>query len=150
MARQRNRPHVCLGGSRNLGRKLGRRSLPVTTDVTKPADIDELVKQTVDEFGAIDILVNNAGISARKLVVEQSDEDWDRVLDTNLKSCFLCSRAAGKIMLEQKRGNIISIASLRGIKRVPGTVGYSVSKAGVIMLTVTGPTLVADGGIAAG
>ena len=109
-----------------------------------------MVKQTVDEFGAIDILVNNAGISARKLVVEQSDEDWDRVLDTNLKSCFLCSRAAGKIMLEQKRGNIISIASLRGIKRVPGTVGYSVSKAGVIMLTVTGQTLVADGGIAAG
>ena len=61
--------------------------------------------------------------------------DWDKVLDTNLKAVFLCSRAAGKVMMEQKRGNIINIASYRGIVAAPGRVSYSVSKAGVIMLT---------------
>jgi len=114
---------------------LGRRSLAVTADVTRSADIDNLVKKTMDEFGAIDILVNNAGTVTRATVVEHSEEDWDRVLDTNLKSYFLCSRAAGKVMMEQKRGNIINIASYRGIVAAPGRVSYSVSKAGVIMLT---------------
>ena len=114
---------------------LGRSSLAVTADVTKSADIDNLVKQTKDEFGAVDILVNNAGTVLRANVVEHSEEDWDKVLDTNLKAVFLCSRAAGKVMMEQKRGNIINIASYRGIVAAPGRVSYSVSKAGVIMLT---------------
>ncbi len=114
---------------------LGRRSLAVTADVTKSADIDNLVKKTKDEFGAVDILVNNAGTIIRATVVEHSEEDWDKVLDTNLKGAFLCSRAAGKVMMEQKRGNIINIASYRGIVASPGRVSYNVSKAGVIMLT---------------
>jgi 2-deoxy-D-gluconate 3-dehydrogenase len=116
-------------------RQLGRRSLAVTTDILKPEDIDNLVKKTMAEFGAIDILVNNAGTVFRASVMEHSEADWDRVVDTNLKSYFLCSRAAGKIMMAQKRGNIINIASLRGIEGTPGRVSYSVSKAGVIMLT---------------
>lgn len=116
-------------------RKLGRRSLAVTTDVTQQTDIDNLVKQTTDAFGAIDILVNNAGTVIRAPVIEHSEEDWDRVVDTNLKSCFLLSRAVGKIMMEQKRGNIINIASMRGIVAAPGRVSYTVSKAAVIMLT---------------
>ena len=116
-------------------RKLGRRSLAVKADVTRQADIDNLVKQTMEEFGAIDILVNNAGTVIRAPVVEHSEEDWDKVIDTNLKSYFLCSRAVGRVMMEQKRGNIINIASLRGIEGAAGRVSYSVSKAGVIMFT---------------
>lgn len=116
-------------------RKLGRRSLAVAADVANSADIDKLVKKTKEELGAIDILVNNAGTVARKSVIEHSEEDWDRVVDTNLKSCFLLSRAAGRIMMEQKRGNIINIASMRGIVAAPGRVSYTVSKAAVLMLT---------------
>ena len=128
-----------LDGKLELGaeeiRKLGRRSLAVTADVANNVDIDNLVKQTMAEFGAIDVLVNNAGTGIRTPVLEHSEEDWDKVLDTNLKSCFLLSRAVGKIMLEQKRGNIINIASMRGIVAASGRVSYTVSKAGIIMLT---------------
>ena len=114
---------------------LGRRSLAVPTDVMQKAALDNLVQKTMAEFGAIDILVNNAGTSVRKSVLEHTDEDWDKVIDTNLTSYFLCSRAVAKIMTQQKRGNIISIASVRGIRGASGRIGYNVSKAGVIMLT---------------
>ena len=114
---------------------LGQRSLAVPTDVMQKAALDNLVQKTMAEFGAIDILVNNAGTSVRKLVLEHTDEDWDKVIDTNLTSYFLCSRAVAKIMTPQKRGNIISIASVRGIRGASGRIGYNVSKAGVIMLT---------------
>ncbi len=116
-------------------RKLGRRSLAIKTDVTQEAELENLVRKAKDEFGAIDILVNNAAAAVRAPVMEQSEEDWDKVVDTNLKSYFLCSRAVGRVMIEQKRGNIINISSARGIKGAPGRVGYSVAKAGVIMLT---------------
>ena len=116
-------------------RKLGRRSLAIKTDVTRAGDVENLVGKTKDELGAVDILVNNAGTIIRANVVEHSEADWDRVLDTNLKAVFLCSRAAGKVMMAQKRGNIINIASYRGVVASPGRASYSVSKAGVIMLT---------------
>ncbi len=116
-------------------RQLGRRSLAVTVDVNRQADIDNLMKQTMDGFGAIDILVNNAAAVVRAPVMEQSEEDWDKVLDTNLKSYFFCSRAVCRVMIEQKRGNIINISSVRGIEATPGRASYSVAKAGVIMLT---------------
>ena len=116
-------------------RKLGRRSLAIKTDVTQSADVENLVGKAKDELGAVDILVNNVGTILRATVVEHSEEDWDKVLDTNLKSVFLCSRAAGKVMMEQKRGNIINISSMRGIQASPGRASYNVSKAAVIMLT---------------
>jgi len=114
---------------------LGRRSLAVPTDVMQKAALDNLVQKTMAEFGAIDILVNNAGTSVRKSVLEHTDEDWNKVIDTNLTSYFLCSRAVAKVMTQRKKGNIISIASVRGIKGASGRIGYNVSKAGVIMLT---------------
>jgi NAD(P)-dependent dehydrogenase (short-subunit alcohol dehydrogenase family) len=114
---------------------LGRRSLAVPTDVMQKAALDNLVQKTMAEFGAIDILVNNAGTSVRKSVLEHTDEDWNKVIDTNLTSYFLCSRAVAKIMTQRKKGNIISIASVRGIQGASGRIGYNVSKAGVIMLT---------------
>jgi len=116
-------------------RKLGRRSLAVPTDITQKAAVDNLVQRTMDEFGAIDILVNDAGTLIRAPVVEHREEDWDKVMDTNLKGYYLCSQAVGKIMMDQKRGNIISITSMRGIVASSGRVSYSVSKAGVIMFT---------------
>jgi len=116
-------------------RALGRRSLAVPVDTTKKTEIDSLVQRVMDEFGSIDILVNNAGTTAIAPLLEHSEQDWDRVLDTNLKGYYLCSRVVGRRMVEQKRGNIINIASIRGIAAAPGRVSYSVSKAGVVMLT---------------
>jgi NAD(P)-dependent dehydrogenase (short-subunit alcohol dehydrogenase family) len=117
-------------------RKTGRRALPIKADVTLQADVNNLVEKTVAEFGGIDILVNNAGTAAIKSFPEYTEDDWDRVLDTNLKSYYLCSRAVSRKMIERKKGgNIISIASTRGIEAATGRVGYSVSKSAVFMLT---------------
>ena len=116
-------------------RKLGRRALAVPADVTRPAAVDNLVQKTVAEFGAIDILVNNAGMVITGVVVEQEVEDWERMMDTNLGSYYLCARAAGRVMVKQKRGNIINTASMRAYRGGGGRAGYCVSKAGVVMLT---------------
>jgi NAD(P)-dependent dehydrogenase (short-subunit alcohol dehydrogenase family) len=117
-------------------RKLGRRALAVRADVTVKADVDNLIEKTVAEFGGIDILVNNAGTVIVKPLPEYAEEDWDRVLNTNLKSCYLCARAVSLKMIErQKGGNIINIASTRGIEAATGRIGYSVSKSAVFMLT---------------
>ncbi len=114
---------------------LGRRSLAVPADITQAAAVDNLVKRTMAEFGAVDILVNNAGTVLKAAVVEHSEEDWDRVMDTNLKGYYLCSKAVGKIMIDRKKGNIISIASFRAFRGGREKVSYCVSKAGVMMLT---------------
>jgi len=126
---------------------LGKRSLAVPVDVTKKAGVDNMVQRVMDEFGSIDILVNNVGTVVRASLFEHSEEDWDRVLDTNLKSYYLCSQAVGRRMVEQKKGNIINIASMRGILAAPGRVSYSVSKAGVIMLTSVLALELVDGNI---
>jgi len=114
---------------------LGRRSLAVQTDISRKTDVDNMVQRVVDEFGVIDILVNNAGTIVRASLLEHSEEDWDAVLDTNLKGYYLCSQAVGRRMVGQKKGNIINVASIMGVKAAPGKVSYSVSKAGVVMLT---------------
>jgi len=114
---------------------LGRRSLAVQTDISRKADVDNLVQRVMDEFGSIDILVNNAGTVVREPLLKHSEQDWDTVLDTNLKGYYLCSQAVGRRMMEQKKGNIINIASIMGVKAARGRVSYSVSKAGVVMLT---------------
>jgi len=114
---------------------LGRRSLAVPADITKKADVDNLVQKVLDEFGKIDILVNDAGVNTGASFLEHSEEEWDAILDTNLKGYFLCSQAVGKIMVEQGKGNIISIASNLGVRPLQASVAYCVSKAGVIMLT---------------
>ena len=115
--------------------KLGRRSLAVQTDVSRKADVDNLVQQAMDAFGTIDILVNNAGIASAVPLLEISEDDWDLVIDIDLKGCYLCSQVVGKIMVEQKRGNIINISSVFGINGHPACVAYDSAKAGVISLT---------------
>ena len=116
---------------------LGRRSLAVQTDISRKTDVDNLVQRVMGEFGAIDILVNNAGILIAGRMLEFSEDDWDKVIDTNLKGYYLCCQAVGKGMVERKRGNIINIASVSAfVTTVVEREGlYCISKAGVAMLT---------------
>ncbi len=102
------------------------------------AEVDRFVSQTIDRFGRIDILVNNAGIAQVVGVDEISEEDWDQMLDVNLKGTLICSQAVLGQMMKQKFGKIVNIASLAGqVGGVLVGVNYSVSKAGVICLTKT-------------
>ncbi len=115
----------------------GHRILPVKMDVTVPKDVENAVKQTVREFGHIDILVNNAGISAVNEAENMSEKDWYSVIDTNLNGVFLCAQNVGKVMIDQKYGKIINIASMYafvGSSYVPQC-SYAASKAAVLGLT---------------
>lgn len=116
-------------------KKMGRDSLAVQADVTQKADVDNLVKRTIEKFGTIDILVNNAGVDSKPRILETSEEEWDRIMDINLKSTLLCSQAVSRGMIEHKKGSIINISSCTGIRGFGGRNTYNISKAGVIMLT---------------
>jgi len=116
-------------------RALGRESLAISTDVKIPDQVDNMVKQTVDHFGRLDIMVNNAGKGIPTQPLEISVKEWNHVLALNLTGVFLGCMAAGKVMIEQKQGKIINIASTAGVIGSPGMMHYSVAKAGVIMLT---------------
>jgi len=120
-------------------RALGRKALAVATDVRNSDQVENMVQRTIDEFGRIDILVNNVG-SYFGLVgplLDTKDDDWDRVFDQCLKSTFLCCKAVGKVMIPQKRGSIINIASLAGVAPYPPAAHYGSAKAAVIYLTKT-------------
>jgi NAD(P)-dependent dehydrogenase (short-subunit alcohol dehydrogenase family) len=109
---------------------------PIQTDVKKTGEIHSLVKSTVRDFGRIDILVNNAGIMYPTKVEDISEEEWDEVLDVNLRGVFFCYQAVSPFMKEQRRGKILNIASVAGkIGGVASGAHYSASKAGVICLT---------------
>lgn len=116
-------------------RPLGVEVLPVKADVTSSTQVEEVVKKTVDKFGRIDILVNNAGITKDGLLIRMSDADWDAVLAVNLKGAFLCTRAAAKVMIRQRSGKIINIASIIGIMGNAGQGNYAASKGGLIAFT---------------
>ena len=113
----------------------GRRSLVAQVDISRKADVDNMVQRVVDEFGSIDILVNNAAIIILASLVEHSEDDWDRVIDTNLKGYYLCSQAVGKRMVAHKKGNIINMAGIAAITAAPGRGSYCIAKAGVTMLS---------------
>jgi 3-oxoacyl-[acyl-carrier protein] reductase len=114
---------------------LGASALAVAADAAKREDADRLVEAAKERFGRIDVLVNNAGITRDQLLVRMKDDDWDEVLDTNLRGVFLMTRAAGKVMMRQKSGRIVNISSTAGAMGNPGQVNYSAAKAGVIGLT---------------
>jgi 3-oxoacyl-[acyl-carrier protein] reductase len=113
----------------------GGEAVAVTGDVSVSSDADGLVEKAVAAFGRLDILVNNAGITRDGLLVRMKDEDWEAVLDTNLKGAFFCTRAAAKVMTRQKSGRIINISSVVGEMGNAGQVNYSASKAGLLGLT---------------
>jgi len=133
-----------------LARELEGAGAPVLTvaaDAGKREDADRLVEAARERFGRIDVLVNNAGITRDQLLVRMKDEDWDQVLDTNLRGVFLMTRAVGKVMIRQKRGRIINISSTAGAMGSPGQVNYSAAKAGVIGLTKAAARELAHWGI---
>jgi NAD(P)-dependent dehydrogenase (short-subunit alcohol dehydrogenase family) len=126
-----------LEAAANEIRQLGRRSIAIQADVTRKADVERMVEQVEAELGAVDILVNNAGQYIEIPTLKLSEEDWDAVQATHLKGSFLCSQAAGKVMVKQKRGNIINIASVIGIRPIPCPGGYDAAKAGLMMFTAS-------------
>ena len=116
---------------------LGRAAMAVRVDVTHLEDVEKMVEAAVQRFGKIDILVNNAGIARDKLILRMTEEDWDTVLNVNLKGTFNCTKAVIKHMSKQRSGKIVNIASVVGMMGNPGQANYSASKAGVIGLTKT-------------
>ncbi|UCB44858.1 MAG: SDR family oxidoreductase [Spirochaetota bacterium] len=119
----------------HIVKKIGVEILGVKADVSKESDVYQLVKQSIDSFGRIDILVNNAGVYINKDVKDFSEEEWDLIIDTNLKGYFLCARTVGREMIKQKSGKIINITSIAGLGAMPNTAVYAASKAGIIGLT---------------
>ena len=113
----------------------GTEAIAVQGNVTLSADAEKMVQAAVEAFGRVDILVNNAGITRDALLLRMKDEDWDAVLNVNLKGAFLCSRAAAKVMSKQRYGRIINIASVVGQMGNAGQANYCASKAGLMGLT---------------
>jgi 3-oxoacyl-[acyl-carrier protein] reductase len=121
--------------------------LGVVADAARREDADRLVEAARERFGRIDVLVNNAGITRDALIVRMKDEDWDRVMEVNLRGAFLMTRAAAKVMMRQKGGRIINIASTAGAMGNAGQANYSAAKAGLIGLTKASARELAHWGI---
>lgn len=117
--------------------KYGVKSIPVKADVSNSSEVASLFDSTIKEFGKIEILVNNAGITRDGLLLRMKEEDWDQVININLKGTFLCSKEAVKIMSKNRYGRIINIASVVAFMGNPGQANYSASKAGIVGLTKT-------------
>jgi 3-oxoacyl-[acyl-carrier protein] reductase len=113
----------------------GSQACVVQADVAHGPDVERLVESALDAFGRIDVLVNNAGITRDTLIMRMSEEDWDSVLDTNLKSAFLVTKAVMRQMLRQRAGRIVNITSISGVMGNAGQANYSASKAGLMGLT---------------
>ncbi len=109
--------------------------LVLALDVKDAEKVELLSDKTLDKYKRIDILVNNAGVTRDGLFIRMSEDDWDEVLDTNLKGTFLCMRAVSKVMMRQRSGRIINIASVIGLIGNAGQANYAASKAGIIALT---------------
>lgn len=115
----------------------GGKALPLEANVVNMEDVQDMVDKIVQELDGIHILVNNAGITRDALLLRMSVDDWDSVLNVNLKGVFNCTKSAIKYMSKQKEGNIISIASIVGVMGNAGQANYAASKAGVIGFTKT-------------
>lgn len=113
----------------------GGQAITVQADVANAEAVDALVKQTIEAYGRVDILVNNAGITRDTLLMRMKDEDWDAVMNTNLKGIFYCTKAVSKIMMKQRSGKIINMTSVVGIMGNAGQANYAAAKAGVIGFT---------------
>lgn len=131
----------------NEVKALGRKSIAIKADAANAEEAQKVVDETVAAFGKIDILVNNAGITRDTLLMRMSEQDWDAVLDTNLKGVFLLTKAAIRPMMSARKGRIISISSVVGIVGNPGQANYCASKAGVIGFTKSVAREVASRGI---
>ncbi len=115
----------------------GRRSIALKVNVADPEEVERMVETIMERFSRIDILVNNAGITRDRLLLRMSEEDWDAVLDVNLKGVFNCTKSVVKHMSKQRSGKIVNIASVVGLMGNAGQANYAASKAGVIGFTKT-------------
>ncbi|QTM99382.1 3-oxoacyl-[acyl-carrier-protein] reductase [Sediminibacillus dalangtanensis] len=114
---------------------LGGEAIKVKANVADETEVKEMIKHVIDSFGSLDILVNNAGITRDNLLMRMKEEEFDQVIDTNLKGVFLCTKGVTRQMMKQKSGRIINIASVVGVSGNPGQANYVAAKAGVIGLT---------------
>ncbi len=115
----------------------GRKSMALKVNVADPDEVEKMVEAIIERFSRIDILVNNAGITRDRLLLRMSSEDWDAVLDVNLKGVFNCTKSVIKYMSKQRSGKIVNIASVVGLMGNVGQANYAASKAGVIGFTKT-------------
>lgn len=125
----------------------GGKAITVQGDVSQPADVEHLVKTTLEQFGRIDILVNNAGITRDNLLLRMKESDFDEVLATNLRGTFLCTRAVLRPMTKQRFGRIINITSVIGLIGNAGQANYAAAKAGIIGFTKSTAREIASRGI---
>jgi 3-oxoacyl-[acyl-carrier protein] reductase len=116
---------------------LGIRAEALKLDVSKSEEVVSAFTKIVSDFGRLDIVINNAGITRDGLILRMKEEDWDAVINVNLKGVFLCSKEAVKVMVKQKYGRIVNIASVVAFIGNPGQANYSASKAGIVGLTKT-------------
>lgn len=116
-------------------KKMGVETLCIKGDISKSEDVDKLITDAKERFGNIDIMVNNAGITKDALILRMKKEDFDSVIDVNLKGVFNCLKAIAPVMIKQKQGKIINLSSVVGITGNAGQINYSASKAGVIGMT---------------
>lgn len=114
---------------------LGAKALAVQCDISSYSDAENMMKKCIEEFGSLDILVNNAGITKDGLLMRMKEEDFDSVIDINLKGAFNCTRHVSAIMLKQRSGRIINISSVSGLTGNAGQVNYSSAKAGILGMT---------------
>lgn len=125
----------------------GTKAIAVQGDVSSFTDAEKIIKTAVNEFGTLDILVNNAGITADGLLMRMKEEDFDKVIEVNLKGAFNCIRHASSIMVKQRAGKIINISSVVGITGNAGQANYAAAKAGIIGLTKSAAKELASRGI---
>jgi len=118
-------------------KELGQEAIAVQCDVSNSDRVIEMFKNVIEQFGKIDILVNNAGVTSDNLLMRMKEDEWDRVIDTNLKGVFLCTKAVTRTMMKQRNGRIINVASVVGVIGNAGQANYVAAKAGVIGLTKT-------------
>jgi NAD(P)-dependent dehydrogenase (short-subunit alcohol dehydrogenase family) len=120
-----------------IGRSTGRKTLPLAVDVTVKSSVDRMVAESVAALGQIDILVNNAGVNIRGPIEKLGEDDWDAVVDTNLKGPWLCCRAVAPVMKPRKWGRVINVSSMLCEISLPGRTPYASSKGGLTLLTKT-------------
>ncbi len=120
-----------------IEKNTGRKVMIQKVDVISPQDVEDFVKKTLDNFGSLDILVNNAGITRDNLVMRMSEQEWDAVLDVNLKGAFNCIKAVTRPMMKKRSGKIVNMASIIGVMGNAGQANYAASKGGLISLTKT-------------
>ena len=125
----------------------GGRAMTVQADVSNGESVDAMLKEVVDTFGGIDILVNNAGITRDGLLMRMKEEDWDAVINTNLKGVYYCTKAVSKLMMKKRAGRIVNMASVVGLTGNAGQANYSAAKAGVIGFSKTMAKELASRGI---